>query len=182
VFSTRDYALLQSISRQKSRGSIQKEQQDAMTVLRANRINPKKRITVLLADDNKLIRKGLKTLLKAESDIEVVGEAANGMQAVEMAKKLRPAVVVMDIVMPKLNGLDATRQIRQCLPATKVLICSAHSDEAYVERAMELGAAGYISKLTSADRLVAAIRTVQKRNTFLSPAIAKSLNKLTTHL
>ena len=79
---------------------------------------------------------------------------------------LRPAMVVMDISMPKLNGLEATRQILQGLPATKVLICSVHSDEAYVERAMEVGAAGYISKLNSADMLVTAIRAVQKGDTF----------------
>jgi len=107
----------------------------------------------------------------------VVGDAANGNQAVEMARKLRPDVVVMDISMPKLNGLDATHHIRQGLPATKVLICSVHSDEAYVERAKEVGAAGYISKLYSLDMLVLAIREVQRRNSFLSPAIAKSLNK-----
>jgi len=129
-------------------------------------MNPKKRITVLLADDHKVIRKELRKMLEVESDLEVVGEAANGQQAVDMAKKLRPAVIVMDISMPKLNGLDATHQIRQALPATKVLICSVHSDEAYVERAMAAGAAGYISKLTSTDILAAAIRAVQKGTTF----------------
>ena len=148
-----------------------------MTALRANNKNPKKRITVLLADDHKDLRKELRMILDAESDIQVIGEAANGQQAVDMAKKLRPAVVVMDISMPKLNGLDATQQIRQDLPTTKVLICSAHSGEAYVESAMEVGADGYINKLTSLDILVAAIRAVQKVNTFISPAIAKSFSK-----
>jgi DNA-binding NarL/FixJ family response regulator len=109
--------------------------------------------------------------------MHVVGEAADGKQAVEMAVKLRPAVVVMDIAMPKLNGLEATRQIRQVLPATRVLICSAHSEDAYVERAMELGAAGYISKLTFVGILVTAVRAVQKGDAFFSPAIAKGLNK-----
>ncbi len=137
-----------------------------MTVLREKSLTPKNRITVLLVDDHKDIRTELRRILEAESDIQVVGEAVNGKQAVDMAMKLRPAVLVMDIVMPKLNGLDATRQIRQVLPAAKVLICSIHSDEAYVERAMEVGAAGYISKLTSLDILVAAIRAVQKGDTF----------------
>jgi DNA-binding NarL/FixJ family response regulator len=145
-------------------------------------MNSKKRITVLLVDDHKDIRTELRRILGAESDIQVVGEAANGKQAVEMAVKLRPAVVVMDIAMPKLNGLEATRQIRQVLSATKVLICSVHSDEAYVESAMAAGAAGYISKLTFADNVVTAVREVQKGKTFLSPAIAKSLNKRKAHL
>ncbi len=148
-----------------------------MTVLRATCVKPKSRITVLLADDQKDIRKALRKILDAESDMQVVGEAANGKQAVEMARKLRPAVVVMDIAMPKLNGLEATRLIRQDLPATKVLICSVHSEEAYVERAMEVGAAGYINKLTFADNVVAAVREVQKGKTFLSPAIAKIFSK-----
>ena len=140
-------------------------------------MNPKKRITVLLADDHKVIRKELRKMLEVESDLEVVGEAANGQQAVDMAKKLRPAVIVMDISMPKLNGLDATRQILQVLPVTKVLICSTHNEEVYVKRAMAVGAAGYIIKLTCAEVLVTAIRAVQKGNTFITPAIAKRLQK-----
>jgi DNA-binding NarL/FixJ family response regulator len=151
-----------------------------MTAHHAKSMDAKQRITVLLADDHKVIRKELRKMLEAESDLQVGGEAANGEQAVEMARKLRPAVIVMDISMPKLNGLDATLQIRQALPATKVLICSTHSDKVYVESAMAAGATGYISKLTSLDLLVSAIREVQKGNTFLSPAIAKIFNKRTT--
>jgi len=134
-----------------------------------------KPITVLLAEDHMLVREGLRKLLEAESDIEVVGEAANGRQAVEMTRKLRPAVVIMDIAMPLLNGLEATRQIRQAVPDTKVLILSAHSDDAYVERVTALGAAGYLIKQTSAHFLCEAIREVQKGNTFFSPAVAKKL-------
>jgi NarL family two-component system response regulator LiaR len=137
-----------------------------LTVLREKSSTPKNRITVLLVDDHKDIRIELGKILEAESDIHVVGEAADGKQAVDMAMKLRPAVVVMDIAMPKLNGLEATRLIRQDLPDTKVLICSAYSDMAYVERAMEVGAAGYIIKLTVAKDLVATIRAVQKGETF----------------
>jgi DNA-binding NarL/FixJ family response regulator len=148
-----------------------------VTALRSTPRSPENRITVLLVDDHTFLRKELRKILDAESDIQVVGEAANGKQAVEMAMKLRPAVVVMDIVMPKLNGLDATRQLRQVVPAVKVLICSVHSDKAYVERAMAEGAAGYINKLTSAKTLAAAIRAVQKGNTFISPAMAKRLNE-----
>src|ERR1035437_5577006 len=134
-----------------------------------------KRITVLLAEDHMIVREGLRRLLEAESDIEVVGEAANGRQAVEMTRKLRPAVVVMDIAMPLLNGLEATRKIRQAVPDAKVLILSAHSDDAYVERVTALGAAGYLIKQTSAQFLSEAIREVQKGNTFFSPSVAKSL-------
>jgi DNA-binding NarL/FixJ family response regulator len=132
-----------------------------------------KRITVLLAEDHEIVREGLKKLLEAERDLEVVGEAENGRQAVQLTKKLRPAVVVMDIAMPLLNGLEATRQIRQALPETKVLVLSAHSDDAYVEQVMGLGAAGYLIKQTSSHFLSEAIRAVQSGNTFFSPAVAK---------
>src|SRR6185503_4564244 len=103
-----------------------------------------KRITVLLAEDHLIVREGFRSLLKHERDIEVVGEAETGRQAVQLARKLRPEVVVMDIAMPSLNGLEATRQILEAVPTTKVLILSAHSDEEYVERVTALGAAGYI--------------------------------------
>ena len=135
-----------------------------------------KRITVLLAEDHLIVREGLRKLLEAENDIEVVGEADNGRQAVEMTRKLRPAVVIMDIAMPLLNGLEATRQIRQVVPDAKVLILSAHSDDAYIERVTALGAAGYLIKQTSANFLAEAIREIQKGNTFFSPSIAKSLS------
>jgi DNA-binding NarL/FixJ family response regulator len=139
-------------------------------------MNSAKRITVLLAEDHDIVREGLRKLLEAESDIEVGGEAATGRQAVERTKKLRPAVVVMDIAMPLLNGLEATRQIRLAVRDTKVLILSAHSDDAYVEQVTALGAAGYLIKQTSAHFLSKAIREVQKGNTFFSPSIAKQLH------
>ena len=94
-----------------------------------------KRITVLLAEDHQIVREGFRSLLKHERDIEVVGEAETGRQAVQLTRKLRPAVVVMDIAMPLLNGLEATRQIRKEFPDTKVLILSAHSDDEYIELA-----------------------------------------------
>ncbi len=131
-----------------------------------------KPITVLLADDHTVVREGLHSLLKAERDIEVVGEAQNGRQAVELTKKLCPEVVVMDIAMPLLNGLEATRQILKAVPATKVIILSAHSDDAYIEQVNALGVAGYLIKQTSAQILSKAIREVQKGNTFFSPSIS----------
>jgi len=134
-------------------------------------MKPGKRVTVLLAEDHTVVREGLRKLLAAESDIEVVGEAATGRQAVEMTLKLRPAVVIMDIAMPVLNGLEATRRIRQAVPDTRVLILSAHDDDAYVESVTALGAAGYLVKQTSARFLAEAIREVKKGNTFFSAAI-----------
>ena len=142
-------------------------------------MNCEERITVLLADDNRLFRKGLRKLLEADSDIEVVGEAVNGRQAVAMTRKLRPAVVIMDISMPILNGLDATRQIRQAIPDAKVLILSAHGDDAYVESAKELGAAGYLIKLTCADLLSEAIREVCRGNTSFSPSMPLTASRST---
>ena len=135
-----------------------------------------KRITVLLAEDHMVVREGLRTLLEAEGDIQVVGEAETGRQAVELTKKLRPAVVVMDIAMPLLNGLEATQQILKAVPRAKVLILSAHSDDAYVEQVTALGAAGYLLKQTSAHVLSKAVREVQKGNTFFSPSISRRLH------
>jgi DNA-binding NarL/FixJ family response regulator len=136
-----------------------------------------KRITVLLAEDHQLVRQGFRSLLEHEPDIEVVGEAANGRQAVQLTRKLRPAVVVMDIAMPLLNGLEATRQIRKHLPGTKVLFLSAHSDDAYVEQVAVLGATGFLLKQTSSETLATAIREIQKGNSFYSHSISRRAQK-----
>ncbi|HWX22135.1 MAG TPA: response regulator transcription factor [Candidatus Binatia bacterium] len=132
-----------------------------------------KRITVLLAEDHHLVREGFRSLLEHEQDIEVVAEAATGRQAVQLTRKLRPAVVVMDIAMPLLNGLEATRQIRKDFPDIKVLILSAHSDDVYVEQVALLGAAGFLLKQTSSHILANAIREVQKGTTFFSAPASK---------
>ena len=135
------------------------------------------RITVLLADDNGAVRREFRKILEFEDDLEVVGEAKNGHEAVAMVKKLRPALVLMDVTMPLLNGMQATCQILKAFPATKVLILSAHSDEAYVVEAVNSGAMGYLIKHTSADSVCGAIREVHKGNTFFSPSIPKRLHK-----
>ena len=132
-----------------------------------------KTITVLLAEDHTIVREGLRALLKLEHDIEVVEEAENGRQAVTLAAQLCPDVIVMDIAMPLLNGLEATRQILQNAPNTKVLILSAHSDDAYVEQVMSIGAKGYLIKQTAAHILPEAIREVHKGKTCFSPSISQ---------
>src|SRR5947207_10690225 len=133
------------------------------------------KITVLLADDHTVVRQGLRALLEAEEDMNVVGEAENGRQAVQMAKRLQPDVVVMDIAMPSLNGLEATRQISRERPKSKVLILSSYSDDEYVQQLTDAGASGYLVKQTAAQDLVAAIREAKKGNAFFSPAISKRL-------
>jgi len=137
-----------------------------------------KRITVLLAEDHTIVREGFRKMLELESDLEVAGEAQNGRQAVALAKKLRPDVVLMDIAMPLLNGLQATRQILKTGPATKVLILSAHSDDAYVKNATEAGAVGFLLKQTSAHEVCRAIREVQKGKTFYSPSISRRQDRI----
>ena len=137
-----------------------------------------KRITALLAEDHMIVREGFRKMLELEDDIQVVGEAPDGRQAVALAKKLRPEVILMDIAMPSLNGLEATRQILKALPATKIVILSAHGDDAYVQSAIESGAVGFLLKQTSAHDVCRAIREVQKGKTFFSPSITKRIDPL----
>jgi DNA-binding NarL/FixJ family response regulator len=134
-----------------------------------------KRITVLLVEDHAIVREGLRKLLELEDDLEVVGEAQDGRQAVAMVKKVRPAVVVMDIAMSLLNGLEAIRQILKAVPGTRILILSAHSDSAYVKNATHSGAVGFLLKHASVDVLSKGIREVNKGNTFIGPYFAKLL-------
>jgi DNA-binding NarL/FixJ family response regulator len=140
-----------------------------------------KQITILLAEDHSVVRQGLCALLNADGHFKMVGEAKTGREAVEKAKLLRPDVILMDIAMPVLNGLEATRQIITANPAAKVIILSAHSDDEYIERMTAVGAVGFLEKQTSADVLTKAIREIAKGNKFFSPSIAKrmsdSLNK-----
>lgn len=137
-----------------------------------------KRITVLLAEDHTVVREGLRKMLELEGDIEIIGEAQDGRQAFELAKKLHPDVVLMDIAMPKLNGLVATRQILKVEPATKVLILSAHNDDAYVDNASKSGAVGFLLKQTSSHEVCRAIREVQRGKTFYSPSISRRQDRI----
>ena len=136
-----------------------------------------KRITILIADDNSFVRGVFRKILEREDDLEVVGEAKNGHEAVALVKKLRPALVLMDIAMPLLDGLQATHQIRKAALATKVLMISVRSDDVYVEAATNSGAMGYLIKQSSADSVCHAIREVQKGNKFFSPSIPNRLHK-----
>ena len=133
------------------------------------------KIGVLLADDLTVVRQGFRAVLKAEPDIQVVGEAGDGRQAVQLVSKLLPNVVVMDIAMPVLNGMEATRQILKTAPAVKVLILSCYSDDEYVQRLTEVGAMGYLLKQTVVSDLLTAIREVNKGNPFFSPAISRRI-------
>lgn len=135
-----------------------------------------KPITVLLAEDHLIVRQGLCALLKDEKDISVVGEAGNGREAVAMTERLRPDVVVMDIAMPQLNGMEATRQILEVHPETKVLILSAHSDDAYVSLVSAIGAKGYLIKQSAAHVLSDSVRAVHAGKTCFSPIIEKRMN------
>jgi DNA-binding NarL/FixJ family response regulator len=137
-----------------------------------------KRITVLLAEDHMIVREGFRKMLEMENDFEIVGEAPDGRQAVAMIKKLRPAVVLMDIAMPLLNGLEATRQVLKVVPTTKVLMLSAHSDDAYVKNATESGAMGFLLKQTSAHDVCRAIREVHKGKKFFSPSISRRQDRI----
>ena len=134
-----------------------------------------KKISILLADDHVIVRQGLKSLLSAEADMEVVGEAGNGRQAVQMAVELRPDIVVMDIAMPLLNGLEATSQIIAEAAPSKVLILSCYQDDEYVHQLTEAGASGYLIKQTAVGELIKAVREIAKGNAFYSPPILKRL-------
>jgi DNA-binding NarL/FixJ family response regulator len=134
-----------------------------------------KKINVLLADDHTVVRQGLRSLLAAETDIEVGGEADNGRQTVQLTRQLNPDVVIMDIAMPRLNGLEATRQIVKEGLSAKVLILSSYSDDEFVNQLTEAGAIGYLIKQTAANDLIRAIREAYAGNAFFSPSISKRL-------
>ena len=132
-------------------------------------------LRILVADDHGIVRTGLKLLLEQQSDLQVVGEAADGREAVRVAAELRPEVVVMDIAMPLLNGIDATAQIVRDNPRVGVIILSMHADESYIVRALDAGARGYLLKESADNDLERAVRTVAEGKPFFSPAIAQAL-------
>lgn len=129
--------------------------------------------TIVLADDHHLVRQALRAVLKGEPDFSVIGEAGDGLEAVQLVERLQPDVLVLDLMMPGLNGLEATRQLSQRSPWTRVIILSMHSSEAYVLEALRHGAAGYVLKASSAADLIKAVREVAAGRHYLSPPLSE---------
>jgi len=134
-----------------------------------------KKIRVLLAEDHTIVRQGISALLRSEPDIEVVGEAADGLEALELAKKLIPDVVLMDIAMRNLNGLEATRKIKKLFPHTKVLVLTMYDNEEWIFQILRVGASGYLIKDSAMTELTSAIRAVHQGDSYLSPSISKKV-------
>ena len=134
-----------------------------------------KRIRILLADDHGVVRQGFKMILGAQADMEIVGEAANGREAVEQAERLKPDIVVMDVAMPEPNGIEATRRLAESAPHVRVLALSMHKDSVYVRETLRAGARGYLLKDSGANDLVAAVRAVANGEGYLSPAVSNAV-------
>jgi DNA-binding NarL/FixJ family response regulator len=134
-----------------------------------------KKIRILLADDHAVVRQGFRMILAAEQDFEIVGEAANGKEAVELAERLQPDVVVMDVAMPELNGIEATRRLAESAPRTRVLALSMHKDSAYVREILRAGARGYLLKDAFDRDLLMAVRAVAAGDGYLSPSVSDAV-------
>lgn len=130
-----------------------------------------------MADDHRMVRRGFRFILEAQEDMEVVGEAGNGLEAVEMTEALQPDVVVMDVSMPGLNGIEATRRIHQMAPSIRVVALSVHRDGVYVREIVRAGAEGYILKESADSELLSAVRIVAEGNSYLSPEVAGAVLK-----
>lgn len=138
-------------------------------------------ITVVIAEDQQIVREGLLALLATESDLQVVGEAQDGIDAITIVEKLKPDILLLDIGMPGLNGLDVTRQLGRRVTETKIIILSSHGDETMVRKGLQYGAAAYLLKASSADELVRAIREVQQGNRYLSaPLVNRAIEYYVT--
>jgi DNA-binding NarL/FixJ family response regulator len=133
------------------------------------------RTRVLIADDHPLIRSGLRVLLERDQEFEVVAEASNGYEALEMAQEKHPEVVMLDVGMPRLNGIDATQQLSERMPMVRVIVVSMHSDEGYVLRALKAGAKGYVLKAAAEGDVLKAVRAVAAGNAYFSPEISRLL-------
>lgn len=136
-----------------------------------------KRIRVVLADDHVLVRRGMRALVEQMAGVEVIGEAADGREVLDLVKRLRPHVVLMDISMPELNGLDAAALLQRDFPEVRTILLSMHADERYVARALGVGASGYVLKSADAMELELAIRAAVRGESYLSPAVARTVMK-----
>ena len=134
-----------------------------------------KRIRILLADDHAVVRQGFKMILGSQSDMEIVGEAGNGREVVELAESLKPDIVVMDVAMPELNGIEATRRLATSVPHARVVALSMHKDNVYVREILRAGARGYLLKDSVAGDLVSAIRAVAQGEGYISPAVSNAV-------
>ena len=132
-------------------------------------------IKVVLAEDHTIVRQGLRSILEQHAGIEVIAEAENGREAVRIAEQMKPDVVLMDFSMPGLNGLEATRQIKQRVPDVKVLVLTRHANREYIESILRAGASGYLIKKSAADRLIIAIQSVARGDSFLDPSISRMI-------
>lgn len=142
-----------------------------------------KKIRILLADDHAMVRKGFRLILESHPDFEIIGEAGNGKEALEQAEALRPDLVVMDVAMPELNGIEVTRRLAQSLPHTRVLALSMHKDSVYVREILRAGARGYLLKDSIDSDLLAAVRAVAAGQGYLSPAVSDAvLNDYRRHV
>lgn len=130
---------------------------------------------ILLADDHGIVRQGLRAVLARDTSLEVIGESGDGREAVRLAEALQPNVVIMDISMPQLNGIEAAKQIVKASPRTHIIILSMHSDETYLIRALQAGVKGYLLKESAEEDLIRAVRTVAQGKTFFSPAVTNAL-------
>jgi DNA-binding NarL/FixJ family response regulator len=134
-----------------------------------------KKIRVLLAEDHTIVRQGISALLRSEPDIEVAGEASDGLEAIELAKKLIPDVVLMDIAMRNLNGLEATRKIKKLFPHTKVLVLTMYDNEEWIFQILKAGASGYLIKDSAMTDLTSAIRAIHQGDSYLSPSVSRKV-------
>ena len=139
-----------------------------------------RRLRVLLADDHVVVREGLKTLINREADMEVVGEVADGREVRPLAEKVRPDVVIMDVSMPHVNGIEATRELKETFPEIKILALSMHEDRIYIRRMIEAGATGYVLKRAIADELLQALRLIATGALYVDPGAAHRLDTLLT--
>lgn len=145
----------------------------AMAMLKEEEESIMNRLTIVLADDHHVVRQGLRTLLEAELGCTVVGEAAEGLTAIEIVERLKPDVLIVDMMMPGLNGLEVTRRVVQRAPATRIVVLSMHADEPYVREALRAGAVAYVLKESRASEFVEAVRAAASGKRYLSPVLSE---------